>query len=83
MRKQIKKISLIAVGILLIIFGIIAMPLPVLPGFIFILVGILIVSFEYPTLALWLEKMSKKNEKIAQGYSKALEELQKFFKIDK
>ena len=83
MRKKIKKVGLITLGVFTVIFGLIAGPLPILPGFIFILLGLLIISIEYPILAEWLEKTSRKNKKMETWYKKAIGKLEQFFKIDK
>lgn len=75
MKRYFKKAGLLFLGLILILFGLISMPLPVIPGFIFVIMGVLVVSLEYPTLEAWLEDLSTKHVSLGKEYRKAREKI--------
>ncbi|MES3031843.1 MAG: PGPGW domain-containing protein [Patescibacteria group bacterium] len=60
MRKKAKKILILTVGIIFIIFGLCGLVLPFLQGIIFLFIGFILLSFYFPKSYLWLEKHTEK-----------------------
>jgi uncharacterized membrane protein YbaN (DUF454 family) len=60
MRKQVKRVVVLAVGWLLIAFGVVGLFLPVLQGVLFIMLGLLVLSRESETAHRWLQNGRKR-----------------------
>jgi uncharacterized membrane protein YbaN (DUF454 family) len=79
-KKIIKKTTnytLIFLCFLLSIFGAI---LPIIPGFIFLALGIMILSFEFPPLESFVEKHLRKDNKVGKTYFEVKEKFEKFLR---
>lgn len=73
-----KKMKHLVVGILLIVLGVSLWILPVLPGFVFAVVGYLLIGLHYPVLLRPLEWLASKNEYIQRAYTSARNQLSRF-----
>lgn len=55
MPKTVKRIFVLIVGVALILIGIIGLALPFLQGFLFILIGVILLSLCSPTVHAWVK----------------------------
>lgn len=78
MRKSFKKLSLVFLGIFFVLFGLILMPFPILPGIILVLIGIVILSFEYPYIENFIERFIHRNDRLHTEYKKAKKYMKEF-----
>ena len=60
MQKQVKKVLVLTIGIIFIIFGLLGLVLPFLQGIIFLAIGFFLVSLYFPKTYLWIEKHTEK-----------------------
>jgi len=60
MQKQAKKILVLTLGIIFIMFGILGLVLPFLQGIIFLAIGFFLLSIYYPRSFEWMEKYTAK-----------------------
>jgi uncharacterized membrane protein YbaN (DUF454 family) len=56
MQKKIKKILVLAIGSIFIILGLFGLVLPFLQGIVFLAIGIILISFSFPKIRLWVDK---------------------------
>jgi uncharacterized membrane protein YbaN (DUF454 family) len=70
----------ILLGILLVVIGIAGLILPMLNGIVFLLLGLIILSFEHPQVEYALNKYAHKNKKVGEWYEKLDIWLRKIFK---
>jgi uncharacterized membrane protein YbaN (DUF454 family) len=63
MKKHVKRVVVLAIGWLLIAFGVIGLFLPVLQGVLFILLGLWVLSTESATAKRWLEQARQRHPK--------------------
>lgn len=78
--KHIKKTFHIFIGLFLLLVGIAGLVLPILNGVVFLLLGLIILSFESPYLEKHLEAYSKKNKHIHHWYEKLNQLMKKLFR---
>lgn len=64
MIKHTKQAIIFFIGTILVLFGIVAFALPFLPGIIFVLVGLLLLSTYSPSLREWIEKHTRRYPKV-------------------
>lgn len=64
MRYQIKKVAIFTLAILFIILGIVGLALPFLQGFLFLIIGVLLLSIYSPSLRQWIERRTTKYPKV-------------------
>lgn len=55
MKYHAKRIAIFALGIIFLVLGVIGLALPFLQGFLFLAIGILLLSLYSPTLRAWVE----------------------------
>ncbi|KKR70595.1 MAG: putative membrane protein [Candidatus Nomurabacteria bacterium GW2011_GWB1_40_7] len=60
MKKKAKKILILSIGIIFIIFGLIGLFLPFLQGIIFLFIGLFLISFCFPPVRSWINKHTEK-----------------------
>lgn len=60
MKRKVKKILVLVVGIIFIIFGFLGLVLPFLQGIIFLAVGFLLLFSSFPKIQLWANKHTEK-----------------------
>lgn len=60
MRKKVKKVLVLTVGIIFIILGLFGLVLPFLQGILFLFIGFLLISFCFPEVRPWVDKHLKK-----------------------
>jgi uncharacterized membrane protein YbaN (DUF454 family) len=70
MNKQLKRILVLTLAIFCIILGIIGLVLPFLQGFLFIAIGLLLLSFYSPSLRAWMDKHTLRYPKLHQAVLK-------------
>jgi uncharacterized membrane protein YbaN (DUF454 family) len=80
MKVSITRTLQILLGILLIVIGIVGLILPVLNGIVFLLLGLIIISFEHPYVEHALNKYAHKNKKVGEWYEKLDMWLRKVFR---
>ncbi|WP_119343897.1 hypothetical protein [Facilibium subflavum] len=76
---------LIFIGLALICFFIafLGALLPIIPGFVFFFLGIIILSWSIPFVQRWLHKLLHKFPKLEKHVLKAENRLKKWLKVDK
>lgn len=70
MQKQAKKVLILTIGIIFIIFGLIGLALPFLQGVLFLLIGFFLISLYFPKVYQWTEKHTAKYPKLQQKIKK-------------
>ncbi len=70
MNKPLKRILIVALAIFCIILGIIGLVLPFLQGFLFLAIGLLLLSFYSPSLRAWIDKHTMRYPKLHQAVRK-------------
>ncbi|OGC80991.1 hypothetical protein A2943_03155 [Candidatus Adlerbacteria bacterium RIFCSPLOWO2_01_FULL_51_16] len=64
MKYHIKRITIFALGIIFLVFGVLGLFLPFLQGFLFIAIGLLLLSLYSPTLREWVETHTRRWPKL-------------------
>lgn len=64
MKRKAKKILVLAIGSIFIIFGLLGLFLPFLQGILFLIIGLFIISFCFPKVRLWINEHPKKYPRI-------------------
>ncbi len=77
---QAKRIAYILIACFLIIIGLAGIVLPILNGLIFILLGLILLSFESPYIEYKLQQAAAKNSYIEKWYTKLHSIMKKIFK---
>lgn len=70
MRREIKRISLFIGAIIFIILGILGLALPFLQGFLFLVIGLILLSIASPAFRSWIEIRTKKYPHVHQFVEK-------------
>lgn len=78
MRKKIKKILILSLGIGFILFGLIGLLLPILQGVLFLIMGFLLLSLYFPKIRFYIQKHAKKNKHSLSLVNKAEKWIAKF-----
>ncbi len=65
-----KKIFRVTLAALLFIIGILGLILPILNGIFFIVIALIVLSLEVPTLEVYLDKLGRKHNKVNHIYLK-------------
>lgn len=73
-----KKVKHISTAVFLIIIGVVLGILPVVPGFIFAIIGYLVLGIHFPTLLKPLDVLASKNTRIQKVYKEAKEKVKKY-----
>lgn len=73
-----KKVKHISAAVLLIIIGIALGLLPIVPGFLFAIIGYLILGIHFPTLLKPLDALASKNTRIQKVYEHAKEKVKHY-----
>ena len=60
MKKKVKKVLVLIIGIIFIILGLFGLVLPFLQGIIFLAIGFFLLSFYFPKIRLWINKHTEK-----------------------
>ncbi len=79
MKRQIKRIIIIVLALTFLAFGVIGLFLPILQGVLFIIVGLILLSFSHSSVDEKLLKYINKYPKLAGRYSKLRQKLRKYF----
>ena len=64
MYKHTKRILVLSLGVIFIVLGLVGLVLPFLQGFLFIAIGLLLLSLYSPTVRRWVDKHTKKYPKL-------------------
>ncbi len=83
MKKQIYIVFLQILGVLFLILGVIGIFVPILQGILFIIIGLVIISFTSPTFETWLEKVVSKNPTIHKHYTHHRDKIKRIHKNHK
>lgn len=78
MQKKIKKVIVLTIGIIFIIFGLLGLVLPFLQGIIFLAIGFFLISFYFPKVYLWIERHTKKYPRLSEKIKKIEVWIRKF-----
>jgi hypothetical protein len=62
MRRKIKKILILALGVGFVLFGLLGLVLPVLQGVLFLIIGFLLLSLYFPKIRFYIQKHAEKNK---------------------
>lgn len=60
MKKKVKKILVLVIGIIFIILGLFGLVLPFLQGILFLIIGLILVSLCFPEVRLWINKHTER-----------------------
>lgn len=71
MRKQTKRIVILSLGVIFVLLGLVGLVLPFLQGFLFIAIGLLLLSLYSPTIREWMDKHTKRYPKLHAVVQKA------------
>mgnify|MGYP001603938073 CR=1 FL=1 len=61
MHKQVKKVLLLTIGVIFIIFGLVGLVLPFLQGILFLIIGLMLLSLYSPTIRHHIKKHAQKS----------------------
>jgi len=64
MLKQTKRVAVLMVGVIFVLFGILGLFLPFLQGILFLIIGLLLLSAYSPTLREWMQTHTRKYPKV-------------------
>lgn len=64
MNKELKRILILAAAIIFLILGVVGLALPFLQGFLFIIIGLILLSIASPTARAWIEHHTRKFPKL-------------------
>jgi len=70
MKKNFKRIAIVALAFVFIILGIVGLVLPFLQGFLFLALGLLLLSFYSPSLRAWMDKHTVRYPKLHEAVLK-------------
>ncbi len=70
MIKHTKRAIVFLVGFILVIFGLAAFALPIIPGIVFVVVGLLLLSTFSPSMREWIDKHTRRFPKVHEGVAK-------------
>lgn len=59
MQKKAKRILILTIAIIFILLGLVGFVLPLLQGFLFIIIGVILLSFCFPKVRLWINEHTK------------------------
>ncbi|OGG52502.1 hypothetical protein A2851_00650 [Candidatus Kaiserbacteria bacterium RIFCSPHIGHO2_01_FULL_53_29] len=74
MNKELKRVLVVATGIVFVILGIVGFALPFLQGILFLAVGLILLSISSARIRTWLESHTRRYPKI----HKAVEKMEKW-----
>jgi uncharacterized membrane protein YbaN (DUF454 family) len=83
MIKHARRIALIILAVLLILVGTAGLVLPILPGIVLLILGLLLLSMFYPALDSWIHSLTKKNPQAHATAQKFRDFLQRIIGSDK
>ncbi len=64
MKRKLKRISVVVVGVVFVLLGFLGFALPFLQGFLFLAIGLMLLSITSPRLRQWLNQHTIKYPKI-------------------
>ncbi len=70
MKYHAKRIIIFSLGIIFLVLGVAGLALPFLQGFLFLAIGILLLSLYSPTLRAWVEKHTRRWPKFHEVVTK-------------
>lgn len=77
---EVKRITYILIALFLICVGFFGLILPIVNGFLLILLGLILISFESRYVKYHLERIAKKNAHVEKWYIKIDSWMQKIFR---
>lgn len=73
MRKHTKRVLVLSLGVAFVVLGLVGLVLPFLQGFLFLAIGLLLLSLYSPTIRAWMDKHTVKYPKLHTMVAKAEE----------
>ncbi len=70
MKKKIKKILVLTIGIIFIILGILGLFLPFLQGILFLIIGLILVSFCFPRMRPHIKRHAERQKHVSSAVNK-------------
>lgn len=64
MRKKLKRVLVVGLGVFFILLGLVGLVLPILQGWLFLAIGILLLSVYSPKLRAWVDRNTAKYPKL-------------------
>ena len=77
-KKKIKKILILTLGIVFILLGLLGLVLPLLQGILFLLIGIMILSFYFPQTSTILKRYLHKHPHLVEKIEKIEKKIKDF-----
>ncbi len=71
MRQKAKRVFVLTLGVIFVLLGIAGLALPFLQGFLFLAIGLLLLSLYSPTLRAWVDRHTVKYPKLHAMVAKA------------
>jgi len=71
MHRHVKRVLVLLLGIFFIVLGLIGLILPILQGWLFLLIGLLLLSLYSPALREWIDRQTKPYPKINKAVERA------------
>ncbi len=78
---MLKRVVLIFLAVILFAFALLGAILPIIPGFVFLFAGIIVLSWTFESVRNWLHKLLHRFPHIEKYVLKAEEKLKKWLKI--
>ncbi|MEK7115347.1 MAG: PGPGW domain-containing protein [Patescibacteria group bacterium] len=79
MIRHIKRTAIVILALLFLVFGVIGLFLPFLQGILFIIIGLVLLSFVFSAIDEWVSKFLSKSPKLANHHRKLHQKLRKYF----
>lgn len=64
MRKHIKRTFILSIGVIFVLLGLLGFALPLLQGFLFLAIGLILLSLYSPTIRMWMDVHTKRHPKL-------------------
>ncbi|MDP2599079.1 MAG: hypothetical protein Q8P49_04585 [Candidatus Liptonbacteria bacterium] len=71
MKKGFKRVTILTIGTVFIVLGILGLALPLLQGMLFLAIGVMLISLYSPATRAWMEKYLKRHPKLRAAVEKA------------
>lgn len=78
MKKKIKKIIILTLGIIFILLGLLGLVVPLLQGILFLLIGVILLSFYFPQTSTILKRYLHKHPHVVEKIEKIEKKVKEF-----
>lgn len=64
MKKEVKRILILATGVIFVVLGLVGLALPFLQGFLFLIIGFILLSISSAQVRVWMESHTRRYPKL-------------------